>query len=84
MQQTVELVRCYPLHGLFFRDKSFVDHINSDFNCGFSCPFTSSGLQNIELFLLNRKFHVLYIFVVLFESCHNFGKLTVSLRLFSV
>ena len=67
VKQGVNLGWGYTQDGLFFGDKSFVDHVNGNFNGGFGRAFAVAGLQHPEFTLFNGKLHILHFVVVQFQ-----------------
>ena len=80
MQQTFQLFRCYPSYCFLFGNKFLIGHIDRILNRRFSRPFAGARLENIKFLVLNRKFHILHIFVVLLQFGHKTGKLLIGLR----
>ena len=66
-------------NSLFFGDHAFVHQINGDFQSGGSGALAVSGLEHVELAVLNGEFHILHVAVVVFERLRDVHKLLVHL-----
>ena len=71
MKQLIQLAGINTCHRLFFADKTFFGHINSNFYCGGSSPFTIAGLEHVEFAIVNGKFQILHIFIMFFKFVKN-------------
>ena len=78
VQQSLQLLGFHTQNGFFFSDKTFRHHIHSHFESGGGSAFAVSGLQKEQLFILNGKFHILHIAVMIFQSLSNINKLLIN------
>ena len=80
MQQHVEGF-CVDLHQRFFLgDHALVDEVARDFDSSGSGTLAVTGLQHIELLVLNGELHVLHVAIVIFQRLANAEELLVNFR----
>ena len=80
MQEKIHLVRLYTGHGFLAGDQFFIYHVHCNAHFGLCSAFAIAGLQQPQLALLNGKFHVLHVAMVLFQPVGNFLQLGEHLR----
>jgi len=79
MQQLVQLIGCNAHHGVFLGNQTLVDHVHRDLHGRRRGPFAGTGLEDIELLLLDGELHILHVLVVLLQARHEPGQLRVGL-----
>ena len=82
MKKCVEISGIYHCHSFFFRAHTFVNKIAGYLQSSLSGPLAVSCLKHIELAVLNGKFHVLHISVMILKSLADILKLGKCLREF--
>ena len=80
MQQCVELLRLYLHNSLLLGADALVYEVNCDLECCLSGTLAVTGLEHIELAVLDGELHILHIAVVLLEAAGNVNELVVNLR----
>ena len=79
MQQAVQLLGLYAQHGLFLGDHALVYQVNGDLQSGSSGALAVTGLQHIQLAVLDGELHILHVAVMLLQTGGNVHKLLVNL-----
>ena len=69
MEKCVEVTGIDHCNRLFLGSHALVNEVTSDLKSSLSCSLTISGLEHIELAVLNGELHILHISVVVLESC---------------
>ncbi len=77
MQQGVELLRLYAQDSLFLVDHALVYEVNGDLQGSVCGALAVTGLQHVELAILDGELHVLHIFIVLLKTVCDLCKLLV-------
>ena len=67
MQKLVKLGRFHPQYSGLFVDQTFFNKVGGDFYCGSSGAFAVTGLEHEEFTVFDGKFHILHIFIMLFQ-----------------
>ena len=67
MKKLVNLIRSDSEKRVVCLDKSFVNHVNSDFYSCRSCSFAVSCLKHPEFSVFDRELDILHVAVVEFE-----------------
>ena len=67
VQKLVKLGRFHPQNSGLFVDQAFFNKVGGDFYCGSSGAFAVTGLEHEEFAIFNGKFHILHIFIMLFQ-----------------
>ena len=80
MKQLVQSLRLNTAYSLFRRDLAFVYQITGNLDRRGGCSLAVSGLQEIQLALLNGEFHILHIPVMVFQLIGDRHEFTVALR----
>ena len=80
MEQHVERLSVDLHESFFLADHTFVDEVAGNLYSGGSGTLAVTGLEHIELFILDGELHILHIAVVIFESIANADELVVNLR----
>ena len=80
VQQHVEGLGVDLHQRLFLGDHTFVNEIAGDLDSSGSGTLAVTGLQHIELFVLDGELHVLHVAIVIFERLTNAEELLVNLR----
>ena len=80
MQQAVQLLGLYAQHCLFLGDHALIHQVNGDLQGGGSGALAVTGLQHIQLAVLNGELHILHIAVMLLQTGGNVHKLLINLR----
>ncbi len=80
VQQLVKRIRINAQQRLITCDQAFLCHIDSHLERRLCRTFTASGLQHIELALLDGKFEVLHIGIMFFQLQPNRIKLGKNFR----
>ena len=82
MKQSVEVSGVYHCNSLLLVNHTLVNKVARNLKSSLSRSLTVSCLKHIKLFILNGKFHILHISVVVFKSfayilelCESFGEL---------
>ncbi len=68
MEQLVELAGIDSRDRLLARDQALVDHVDRGLQCGGGGALRASGLEEVELAVLDRELDVLHVLVVLLEA----------------
>ena len=71
----IDLKKCF-----FLVDHAFVDKVASDADCSRCGTLTVSCLKHEEFALFNCEFHILHVFVVIFQSLANVLELFINVR----
>ena len=69
VKQFIQTDRINTENRCFFIDHSLTKHINSNFHHCSTGTFTITGLQEPQFTFLYGKFHILHVFIVIFEFC---------------
>ena len=77
MQQGIQLLGLYAENSLFLVDHALVHQVNSDLQSSGSGTLAVTGLQHVELAILNGELHVLHILVVLLQTVGDVSELLV-------
>ena len=80
VQQRVELLGLYPHDRFPFVDHPFIHQIHRNLQGRSRRTLAVSGLEHIELPILNGELHILHIPVMIFQAACDRGKLLVNLR----
>ena len=80
MQEGVQIPRIDHSDSFLLSAHAFVHQVTGDLQRGFGGSLAVSGLQHEKLAVLNRKFHVLHIAVMLFQRIADFLELREHLR----
>ena len=80
MQDLIQLFGIYFHQRFFLRNQPFVYHFHRNPQRCVCSSFPISGLQEIQFPFFYSKFHILYIFVMIFQFIGNFHKLCINLR----
>ena len=80
MQQSIQLLRIDLKDGLFFTDQTFLNQIHRDFQCSSSRTFTVMRLKHKQFTALNGKFHILHIFIMMFQTVADINELIIRMR----
>ena len=80
MQEGVQIPRVDHSDSFLLSAHAFVHQVTGDFQRGFGGSLAVSGLQHEKLAVLDRKFHVLHIAVMLFQRIADFLELREYLR----
>ena len=78
VQQGIELLRLHAHDGLFAGDHALVDEVAGDLQRGGSGALAVTGLQHVELAVLDGELHILHVAVVVLEAVGNVGELVVD------
>ena len=78
MQQRIELLGVDLHQGFPLGDHALLDQVDGDLHGGSGCALAVSGLQHEELAALDREFHVLHVFVMLFQRHRDLHELLVD------
>ena len=68
VQQSVELLRLHAQHSLFLVDHALVHEVDGDLQSSGGGALAVTGLQHVELAVLDGELHVLHVLVVLLEG----------------
>ena len=79
VQQRVEALRVDHRDSLFLGDHAFVDEVAGNLHRGGSGALAVTGLEHVELLVLDGELHVLHVAVVVLELGADVGELLVSL-----
>ena len=77
-EKIIELVGFNPENGFVCSDEAFINHVERDAHCGAAGAFAVARLQKVKLPLLDGKFEVLHVAVVLFEQASGRTKLLID------
>ena len=80
MQQGVQLLGLYAQHGGLFVDHALVHQVDSDLQSGLCGALAVTGLQHVELTILDGKLHVLHILEVILQAGCDFHELVIHFR----
>ncbi|MPN64442.1 hypothetical protein SDC9_212214 [bioreactor metagenome] len=81
MQQRVKLFRIDHFHRVFLRDHAFRYQVAGDLQGCRGSPFSVSRLEHVKLALFDGEFHILHVFIMLFESIYDLIKLLIGRRI---
>ena len=79
MQQAVQLLRLYTQYRFLLGDHALVHEVNGDLQGGGSGALAVTGLQHIQLTVLNGELHILHVTVMLLQAGGNVHKLLIDL-----
>ena len=75
MEKCIEVSGVDHQNGLFLCSHTLVNEVASDLKSSLSCTLAVTGLEHIELAVLNGELHILHISVVVFKSLANLCEL---------
>src|SRR5699024_10965499 len=78
MEKSVELLGLNLEQSLLFSSHALVYQIDGDLESCLSCSLAVTGLEHVELLVLDCELHVLHVAVVLLESIGYVDKLLVN------
>ena len=67
MKQLIQRHGINPHNGFVFGDQLFFGHFNRHSQRGFGCPFARTGLQHVELILLDGELNILHVAIMGFQ-----------------
>ena len=79
MQQAVQLLGLHAQHGLAFVDHALVHQVDGDLQGGGGSALAVTGLQHIQLAILDGELHILHILVVVLQLGGDLHKLVINL-----
>ena len=79
MEQCVEVTGIDHQNGLFLGSHALVNEVAGDLESSLSCTLAVTGLEHIELAVLDGELHVLHISVVIFKDLANLVELSEGL-----
>ena len=80
VQDLIQLFRIHFHQSFFFCQQTFVYHFYCDTQSSVSCSLTVSCLQEVQFAFFNCEFHILHVFVVVFQFICDFHKLCIYFR----
>ncbi len=80
MQQSVEVSWVDHCNCFLLGLHALINEVASDLQSSLSSSLTVSGLQHVELLVLNSELHILHVVIVVLQSLANFLELSESLR----
>ena len=78
MEQSVQLLGVDHADSLSLGDHAFVDQVNGDLQSSGGGALAVTGLEHIELLVLDGELHILHIPVVILELCTDVHELSVG------
>ena len=75
MQQGIQISRINHGYRFFLGNHAFIHQITGNLQSRFGCSLTASGLQHIQMLVLNGKLHILHISVMIFQFIADSHKL---------
>ena len=80
VEQLIQLIWLHTHHSLFLRDHFLIIHIEGHLYSGRTIPFPHTTLKHIEIPILNRKFDIQHVFIMLLEIDLDIVQLFVHFR----
>ena len=77
VQQLIQLFGFYSHQCFVCCDQTLFYHFNGDSQSSVSCSLTVSCLQEEQFTFFDSKFHILHIFIVIFQFISNFHELVI-------